>query len=176
MSRKTSQNTITLNNEDIILSQDSTLENLAGQMQKNTDKLLCVINGKNLRFYEKNHHFQPTTFARKHDVNDVTEYYFLDSVNHYCVFGEEMAQIFNPNFKASNNNNVRKKKKDKMCSFSSQLTNKNDESKKVCRKLPKDLEKERKKLLDKTVIVSVLGKTMYFPCKESKVEIIEYEI
>lgn len=176
MSRKSSQNTITLKNNDIILSQDSTLENLAGQMQKNSDKLLCVINGKILRFYEKTHHFPSTTFSRKHDVNDSIEYYFIDSINHYCVFGDEMAQIFNPNYKISNNNNVRKKKKDKMCSFSSQLAGKNEDNRKLCRKLPKDVEKERKKLMDKTVIISDSGKTLYFPYKESKIEIVEYEI
>lgn len=175
MSRKTGNGVFKISNSEIFLSQDSTLENLAGQLQKNTDKLICVINGKHLRFYEKNENFPPTSFSRKHEVNDVTEYYFIDSRNSYCIFDEMMAKIFNPGYEGTN----KKKKAGKLCSFNSQLGNKIEDSRKLCRKMtPTQREQDiiRKKTGEKIVTIFESNKTITLPLKESKVEITEYEI
>lgn len=79
--------------------QESTFENFIGQFQIFCPKLLCVIDGSCLRYYDK-----PGTlpsnirFDYKQRRGKLTEYYFRDIGNDslYCVFGREAAKIFYP--------------------------------------------------------------------------------
>lgn len=163
-----------INTKNLELSQDSTLENIAGQLQKNSDKLLCVINGKKIHFFSKNENFPNVEFIRSHDVNNIVEYYFSDSHNNkYCVFGSDMARIFskneNENYgKLSNpslENSEGGKKNNRFYNFNSQF-NKLEDSKKIIRRVEKD----------KIVTISDSGKVITLPFNTSKVEIIKYEL
>lgn len=79
--------------------QESTFENFIGQFQLFCPKLLCVVDGSCLRYYDK-----PGTlpnnirFDYKQRRGKLTEYYFRDIGNDslYCVFSREAAKIFYP--------------------------------------------------------------------------------
>lgn len=77
--------------------QEATFENFIGQFQQNCPKLICVINGTNLRYYDKTTPL-PTNirFDYKQRRGSLTEYYFrdIDDDTLYCVFGREAASIF----------------------------------------------------------------------------------
>lgn len=78
---------------------DTTFENFVGQFQSSCPKLLCVVDGAILRYYEK-HGDIPTKirFDYKQTKNGITEYYFRDIENDslYCVFGRNSARVFYP--------------------------------------------------------------------------------
>lgn len=79
---------------------ETTFENFIGQFQLFTTKILCIINGKTLYYYDKSGPFPSNirfTYKQKHD--EIVEYYFRHINNNisYCVFGRENAKIFYPN-------------------------------------------------------------------------------
>lgn len=79
--------------------QEATFENFIGQFQLYCPKLLCVIDGTCLRYYDKKGDI-PTNlrFDYKQRRNSLTEYYFRHIIDDtlYCVFGREAASIFYP--------------------------------------------------------------------------------
>lgn len=80
-------------------NQEATFENFIGQFQQLCSKLLCVIDGTQLRYYD-NANALPTNirFDYKQRRGKITEYYFRDIGNDtlYCVFGRESAKIIFP--------------------------------------------------------------------------------
>ena len=83
----------------INVEQLSSFENFVGQFQILCDKLLCIVDGTSLRFYDRRESI-PTNirFDYKQRKKNLTEYYFRDIDNDslYCVFGREAAKIFYP--------------------------------------------------------------------------------
>lgn len=59
-------------------------------------KLLCVIDGKTLKCYDKASRLPKNLrYDRKQERGGVTEYYFRDATDRtYCVFGHDAAKIF----------------------------------------------------------------------------------
>jgi len=80
------------------LSNDMTLEDLVKQLQGTSNKLLYVVNGEILKYYEKDK--VPPLDVKldriKTGKNSLSEYYFRDEKNIYCVFGRECAELFYP--------------------------------------------------------------------------------
>ena len=88
--------------------QESTFENFIGQFQAFCPKLLCVVDGTCLRYYDNpvigDHAPGAGTlpnnlrFDYKQKRGVLTEYYFRDigTDSLYCVFGREAAKIFYP--------------------------------------------------------------------------------
>jgi hypothetical protein len=83
----------------IQFGQEATFENFISQFQLFSTKLLCVIDGTCLRYYD-NKGALPTNirFDYKQRRGKLTEYYFRDigSDTLYCVFGREAAKIMYP--------------------------------------------------------------------------------
>jgi hypothetical protein len=79
--------------------QEATFENFIGQFQPYCPKLLCVVDGTILHYYDKTGGL-PTNirFDYKQRRGLLTEYYFRNIGNDtlYCVFGREAATIFYP--------------------------------------------------------------------------------
>lgn len=88
-----------LEGSSIQFSQEATYENFIGQFQQYCPKLICVIDGTSLHYYDKTSSL-PTNvrFDYKQRRGTVTEYYFRDINDDtlYCVFGREAAAIFYP--------------------------------------------------------------------------------
>lgn len=83
----------------LTILQNSTMEALVGQLQSYTDKLLCVIDGTTLHYYQTPGQLpKKIRFEHKQLRNGIMEYYFRDirNDNLYCVFGREAAKIFFP--------------------------------------------------------------------------------
>lgn len=83
----------------IKILQDIPLSNLVGQLQSYSPKLLCVINGNILHYYDKSSTMPNNLrFERKQRHDDITEYYFrdIDDGTRYCVFGRDSAKHFFP--------------------------------------------------------------------------------
>ena len=79
--------------------QESTFENFIGQFQPFCPKLLCVVDGTCLRYYDKPGTLPSNVrFDYKQKRGPSTEYYFRDigTDSLYCVFGREAAKIFYP--------------------------------------------------------------------------------
>lgn len=80
-------------------NQEATFENFIGQFQPYCPKLLCIIDGTTLHYYDKNGKF-PTNirFDYKQRRGILTEYYFrnIGDDTLYCVFGRESASRFYP--------------------------------------------------------------------------------
>lgn len=85
--------------DTVKFEQEATFENFIGQFQLFCSKLLCVIDGTYLRYYNKRHEL-PTKirFDYKQRRGKLTEYYFrdIDTDTLYCVFGRDCAKIFYP--------------------------------------------------------------------------------
>ena len=84
---------------NIQFEQEATFENFIGQFQRDCPKLICVINGTNLRYYDKSTQLPNNIrFDYKQRKGTLTEYYFRDINDDtlYCVFGREAATIFYP--------------------------------------------------------------------------------
>lgn len=80
-------------------TQEVTFENFVGQFQPYCTKLLCVVDGTSLYYYDKTGPL-PTNirFDYKQRRGTLTEYYFRDIETDtlYCVFGYEAARLFYP--------------------------------------------------------------------------------
>lgn len=84
---------------NVRFEQEATFENFIGQFQQNCPKLICVINGTNLRYYDKTTPLPNNIrFDYKQRRGSLTEYYFrdIDDDTLYCMFGREAATIFYP--------------------------------------------------------------------------------
>ena len=84
---------------NVEFTQEATFENFAGQFQPYCTKLLCVIDGTSLRYYDTTGPLPINLrFDYKQRRGTLTEYYFrsIDTDTLYCVFGREMARIFYP--------------------------------------------------------------------------------
>lgn len=84
---------------NIQFSHDSSFENFIGQFQSHCSKILCVINGNNLRYYDTiSEPIRNIRFDHKQQRRNFTEYYFrhIEDGNWYCVFGRESARLFYP--------------------------------------------------------------------------------
>lgn len=88
--------------ETIQFTQDSSYEMFLGQFQSICPKILCLVNGTKLRYYDKNsdNNSLPTniSFCNKKVINDIDHYYFVnnDNADSYCIFGREAALIWFP--------------------------------------------------------------------------------
>jgi hypothetical protein len=85
--------------DTVKFEQEATFENFIGQFQLFCSKLLCVVDGTYLRYYNKRNEL-PTNirFDYKQRRGKLTEYYFRDinTDTLYCVFGRDCAKIFYP--------------------------------------------------------------------------------
>ena len=75
-----------------IINQDMSIYDFIGQFQLSSSKLLCIINGTTLHYYEDHQIPTDICFSNK----DGNKYYFIDNINMYCIFGEEAAKRFYP--------------------------------------------------------------------------------
>lgn len=78
---------------------ESTFEHFIGQFQLVCPKLLCIVDGTILHYYDKLSSLPNNIrFDYKQRRGKLTEYYFRDIDNDslYCVFGREAAKIFYP--------------------------------------------------------------------------------
>lgn len=81
------------------LTQESTFEHFVAQFQPYTSKLLCVVDGTSLCYYDKSRALPANIrFDYKQRRGSVTEYYFrdIDKNTLYCVFGREAARTIYP--------------------------------------------------------------------------------
>src|SRR5687767_4160600 len=89
-----------LKTTDIKFTEEDTFENFISQFQKHvTDKILCVINGTSLAFYDKKGPYQKNIrYDYKQKRNGLVEYYFRDisDDNLYCIFGRDNAVLIYP--------------------------------------------------------------------------------
>lgn len=84
----------------IELNQEATFENFIGQFQQYCPKILCIVDGTSLRYYDKTDNLPPNIkFDYKQIRGGITEYYFRDIYNNssYCVFGRDSARMLYPN-------------------------------------------------------------------------------
>jgi len=91
---------ITIPDGQIIqFTKEATFENFIGQFQPFCPKLLCVVDGTSLQYYDKKAAL-PTNirFDYKQRRGLLTEYYFrnIGDDTLYCVFGREAAKLFYP--------------------------------------------------------------------------------
>lgn len=83
--------------EKINFERESTFENFISQFQVFCSKVLCIKNGKYLYFYDKQEDVPKNIyFEYKKRRGEMTEYYFRDNTNSYCVFGRDSAKFFFP--------------------------------------------------------------------------------
>src|SRR5438067_1372714 len=83
----------------IQFEQESTFESFIEQFQPHFPKILCVVNDKYLRYYDKKGPFpHPIRFDHKQRRGKSTNYYFkdIDGPNCYCIFGIENARRIYP--------------------------------------------------------------------------------
>jgi hypothetical protein len=87
------------NDFKINIDQDITFENFVSQFQQFSDKILCIVNGTTLHFYDKNTVMPNVRYEYKQRRGSLIEYYFRDMINNnlYCVFGRDNAVLFYPN-------------------------------------------------------------------------------
>lgn len=89
-----------LDTTNVKFTEEDTFENFISQFQKFTkDKILCVLNGTSLMFYDKNGPYpENIRYDYKQKKNGLIEYYFRDisDDNLYCVFGRENAILIYP--------------------------------------------------------------------------------
>lgn len=88
---------IELNNtSSISISQDTCFEDFVAQFQTSCSKLLSIVNGKQLHYYDKKAELPiGLKFEYKRKNKGRTSYYFRDVANNtYCVFGREVALLF----------------------------------------------------------------------------------
>lgn len=111
----------TLKTTDIKFTEEDTFENFISQFQKHvSDKILCVINGTSLTFYEKEGPYPKNIrYDYKQKRNGFVEYYFRDisDDNLYCVFGRENALLLYPqidNSDPSGSSEIPKKRQEVM--------------------------------------------------------------
>lgn len=100
--------------DQLIINQDTTLTRLVSQIQKYSNKLLCVVNDNSLIYYNQKTHIPKniTYIDNKVFDKDDIEYYFKDTEdNRYTIFGTNEACLFYPDlYKILNIN----KKEDKI--------------------------------------------------------------
>lgn len=85
--------------KEVKFTQEATFENFVAQFQPYTSKLLCVVDGTSLRYYDKTRALPGNLrFDYKQRRGTLTEYYFRDIDNDtlYCVFGREAARTIYP--------------------------------------------------------------------------------
>lgn len=88
------------NDKMIRFDQNESCENFIGQFQPFCSKLLCIINGTYLHYYDNASSLPANIrFDYKQQRSNLTEYYFrqCDDNTQYCVFGREAATIFYSN-------------------------------------------------------------------------------
>jgi len=81
------------------ITQEASFENFVSQFQPYSPKLLCVIDGTILHYYDKSGPFPSNLrFDYKQRRSILTEYYFRDIHTDilYCVFGYDSAKLFYP--------------------------------------------------------------------------------
>ena len=92
-------NGITFNIDKVSIIQNSSLELFMCQFQISCEKLLCIVNGTSIRYYDVNDILPKNIrFDYKLRRCKLTEYYFKDinDGTRYCVFGRVAAKIFYP--------------------------------------------------------------------------------
>ena len=90
---------IELNGPPIVtITQNCSFEDFIAQFQTSCSKLLCIVNGKQLHYYDRKAELPiGLKFEYKRKFSERTAYYFRDVVsNTYCLFGRETAQQFYP--------------------------------------------------------------------------------
>ena len=88
---------IELNNtSSISISQDSSFEDFVAQFQTSCSKLLSIVNGKQLHYYDNKAELPiGLKFEYKRKNKGCTAYYFRDIANNtHCVFGRSVALLF----------------------------------------------------------------------------------
>jgi hypothetical protein len=106
----------TIETGEIKFTEEDTFENFISQFQKQiSDKILCIINGTSLIFYNKKGPYPKNIrYDYKQKRNGISEYYFRDisDDNLYCIFGRENAILLYPQIDISDpdgSNEIQKK-------------------------------------------------------------------
>ncbi len=84
---------------NLILHDGESINSFIGQLQNYCPKLICLVNGKYLKYYDKKANIPKNIrFEHKKDTGPVVEYYFkdCDDGSIYCVYGIDAAKIFYP--------------------------------------------------------------------------------
>lgn len=89
------------NIQTISLKSDCSCEEFVSQLQQYTTKIICVINGKTMKLYDKEGIFpENINFNKRQKIGTVVCYYFIDNNNNeYCIFGRDNAEFFYPAIK-----------------------------------------------------------------------------
>ena len=87
--------------DDILISfeQDATYPIFLGQFQPYAPMIVCLINNKMLKYYNKNGPFPANIrFDHKEKCGNILNYYFQDINDNtmYCIFTRNMAKLFYP--------------------------------------------------------------------------------
>lgn len=89
-----------LTKDKIIITQDCTLEDLASQLQKYSNKTLYTVNKTFLRFFDSEipKDLKDIRFEYKQGQKDLKEYYFrnINDNSLYCIFGTDNAKKIYP--------------------------------------------------------------------------------
>ena len=79
---------------NINIEQNSVLEDIVGQMQLLTTKLLCIIDNKYIHFYDDTNKLPKNVIFVKEKHHNIPTYYFQKGQTIYTVFGAEAKEIF----------------------------------------------------------------------------------
>ena len=82
----------------LTINQNITLNRLAAQLQKFSNKILCVVNDTTLIFYSRKTHLPKNinfVESKSFNINDI-EYYFVNDNDRFTIFGTNEACVFYP--------------------------------------------------------------------------------
>lgn len=88
-----------LPHKNVEIENNISFENFVGQFQQGCSKLLCIVDGVHMCYYDKMGEIPNNIkFFKKEKYKSITEYYFksLDDNTQYCVFGRDAASTFYP--------------------------------------------------------------------------------
>lgn len=85
-------------NSKIHIANDTNFESFMSQFQSHTHLILCIIDGKILRYYSREGPFPSDIVFDRKNKGEPNEYYFKskETGTQYCVFSRENAVLFYP--------------------------------------------------------------------------------
>jgi len=146
----------------IRISKNSTLEQIASQLQIHSPHLLCVINNLQLTYFEKLEDL-PTNLRFNHKLHreKLNEYYFrsISDDTLYCVFGRVAAKVLYPRLDAVDPSGIIE-----TVPVSLSLTRKDKERNPIVRKLESEFSKPS---------ASDLGDLLEEPIDDNEIKILD---
>ena len=88
--------TLNINIRNYELKFGSTINDLAERIQQSSDKIIAVVDGEYLHYYEPGQNPENLFFIKKIIPDKIPHYYFqdVDTLRRYCVFGKKWAKLF----------------------------------------------------------------------------------